>query len=319
MQIPFFRRRRKGKGRTLDCNFRSYSRANPNGRQAMRVKKRGIRKTKRNKRPSKYTKLFFILKALIVLAIIIGLGYLSLFTKAFEIQGVNIDGKLDTIETQNEITKYLEGYMGQNLLLFPTQEHQTVLEEKYPHFKSIKISRKIFHTLKVQLQNFDDTANIQINHDDGSKQFYIANELGLISQIGTTNENLPTVVMDVTGTELELPEAEESQLGLHKEIINQKTLNTLIESESDFEGKFNMQVLEIYYLKRARELHFYTERHFYVWIDISQDIDLQLAKLKKAMTTINIYDAPIEYIDLRISGQNGEKVIYKLSEQEESN
>jgi len=37
------------------------------------------------------------------------------------------------------------------------------------------------------------------------------------------------------------------------------------------------------------------------------------------MTTINIYDAPIEYIDLRISGQNGEKVIYKLSEQEESN
>ena len=73
-----------------------------------------------------------------------------------------------------------------------------------------------------------------------------------------------------------------------------------------------MQVLEIDYLRRARELHLLTERYFYVWLDLSQDLDKQLLKLKKALNELNIYEADLDYIDLRISGQNGEKVIYKL-------
>jgi hypothetical protein len=68
-------------------------------------------------------------------------------------------------------------------------------------------------------------------------------------------------------------------------------------------------------LKQARELHLLTERHFTVWLDLTQDLNIQLTKLKKSLgNTFNIYEMPLDYIDLRISGQNGEKVIYKLSE-----
>jgi hypothetical protein len=315
MRIPFFGKRRKGKCRTLESNFRSYSRTKTSSRQPIKIKKRGING---QKRPSKYSKVFFVIKIIAVISIIVVLAYLSLFTKAFEIRNIGVDGKLSTQETQNEIVDYLDDYLGQNLLLFHNDKHKIILENMYPHFKEIKINKKIFHTLQVRIEKYDDKANIQINRPDGTKQFYIANELGLISQIGISSETLPTIIMDVTDTDLELSIEAESQIGLHQEIINRDTLNKLIESKNDFEGKFNMQVLEVIYLKRARELHFFTERYFYVWIDIGQDIDLQLSKLKKAMTSINIYDAPIEYIDLRISGQNGEKVIYKLTEQIEN-
>jgi hypothetical protein len=119
--------------------------------------------------------------------------------------------------------------------------------------------------------------------------------------------------MDVTGTDIPLPESEDSPK-VNEELISKETLESLLEAKTDFEGKFNMQIMEIHYLKRSRELHLFTERYFYVWIDLTQSVDLQLAKLKKSMSQINIYDDSLDYIDLRISGQNGEKVIYKLSE-----
>ena len=101
---------------------------------------------------------------------------------------------------------------------------------------------------------------------------------------------------------------------LNQVLLDPETLQVLLKAKSDMEAKFNIQVLEVYYLKRAREVHLFTERHFFVWIDLTQDLTLQFSKLKKAMTEINLYEDPLSYIDLRISGQNGEKVIYKLNE-----
>jgi len=202
------------------------------------------------------------------------------------------------------------------MLLFNATNHELALLEEYSYLKDLNISRRPLHTLVATLTTYDHVANIQVDHEDGSVQLFIANELGYIASVGTTDETLPTIVMDVTGTDLDLPETQES-LTVNQEIIDKETLETLLDAQIAFEGKFNMQILEVHYVKRARELHFFTERYFYVWIDLSQSVDTQLAKLKKAMTQLNIYEAPLEYIDLRISGQNGEKVIYKLSDSAE--
>ena len=36
-------------------------------------------------------------------------------------------------------------------------------------------------------------------------------------------------------------------------------------------------------------------------------------KLKKSLVKLDIYTATLEYIDLRIAGTNGDKIIYKRS------
>ena len=44
---------------------------------------------------------------------------------------------------------------------------------------------------------------------------------------------------------------------------------------------------------------------------MSMELDTQLNKLKKALPRLNIYEESLDYIDLRISGIDGEKVIFK--------
>ena len=48
-----------------------------------------------------------------------------------------------------------------------------------------------------------------------------------------------------------------------------------------------------------------------MWFDIQIPFEKQFLKLKKAMTTLDIYKTPLFYIDVRVSGANGEKVIFK--------
>ena len=156
---------------------------------------------------------------------------------------------------------------------------------------------------------------MRINQADGSSKLYIVNELGYVALIGTSNDTLPTIVMDVTGTDLEIKEGDTADgPKINAEIIPGENLQQILDTKTSFEGKFNLQIKSVNYLKRARELHFLTELDFYVWLDMTQDLELQMSKMKKALTKLNIYESPILYIDLRISGHDGEKVIYKLKE-----
>ena len=230
---------------------------------------------------------------------------MDFFTALFEIQNIDVNGEADTLDEQTAVSAYLQDYLGDNLLLL-VLEAQKALLEQYGYLKTLDLDRDFSHVVAT-LETYPAIANVRIEFEDGSTQFYMINELGLVSGVGTTLESLPLIVMDVTGTDMDL-----STTSINEKLIAQETLIVLLETAKDFEGKFDMQILEIRYLKQARELHLLTERNFSVWIDLTQDLAIQLAKLKKALTELNIYEAALEYIDLRISGQNGEKVIYKL-------
>lgn len=304
----------KRKRRTRNAGFRSYKSNKLTNRKPFVPKKEMIKPKKRGRRDaSRRSRLSFFLKITGVAILVLIVIYTLFFTRLFEMQKIEIKGSAETLEEQAGVREYLEGYLGTNMVVFPSIKHEKVLLESYPYLKGLNIRRTLNHSLVVTLKTYEHKANIQINQEDDTKKFYIVNELGFIASIGSYNEQLPTIVMDVTGTDLELPESEEG-LQVNQEILPKKILESLLSTEESFEARFNMQVLEVHYLKRARELHLFTERYFFVWIDLSQDIDTQLTKLKKSITEVNFYEAKLEYIDLRISGQNGEKVIYKLSE-----
>ena len=245
-----------------------------------------------------------LLKVLGVALAIALMIYAAFFTRLLEIQKIDIEGSAETLDEQSAINDYLKDHLGKNMLMFNSIKHEDILIQDYPHLKELRITRIPLHTIRATLETYEHVTNVEIRHDNGDISYYVVNELGYIASIGTLEESLPTLVMDVTGTDLE-------SFAVNEELIPQTTLEDLLSAGSNFEGKFNMQVLEMHYLKRARELHLLTERNFFVWIDLEQDINLQLAKLKKAMASLNIYEENLEYIDLRISGQNGEKVIYK--------
>lgn len=258
----------------------------------------------------KLGRIFRIFKLLFLCFAVGAVFYALFFTSLFEIQKIDVKGEADTLEEQNAIKIKLQDYLGENLLSIGISREESELLKEYAYLKTLKINRRPFHTLSVILETYASVANVRMNFEDGHSEYYVLNEQGYIASAGSILENLPLIVMDVTATNMDLSSMERN---INEELIPKDKLIILLETSQNFEGKFSMQVLEIHYLKRAREIHLYTERYFFVWIDMTQDIEYQLSKLKKALTELNIYDAPLEYIDLRISGQNGEKVLYKLS------
>lgn len=306
--FSYFKRRRK----TFSPGFRSYKSSLRIIRRKAIVPKHNYKaKPSRNVRrfegfKAKFTLYIKILGGLFLLGAAI---YVIFFTAFFTIQKIEIKGGQETLEEQKIVNDYLQEYLGGNILAFNSKSHEENLMKDLSYLKTLQIYRVLPHTVVAKLETYPPTANVRIDRTDGSSRFYIVNELGYVSTIGATNDNLPTIAMDVTGTE-------ENTEGpkINAQIIPADNLKSIIEAKTDFEGKFNLQILETKYLKRARELHFYTELHFYVWIDMTQDINVQLAKMKKALTKLNIYESPLDYIDLRISGHDGEKVIYRLKE-----
>ncbi len=360
----------KRKPRTRQASFTSYKsprlssrkpfvpKVSPIGGTAVGGDRRARRRSERTIKFLTYVKIFIGM---------FGVGaalYAVFFTAFFEVQQIEVTGGEDTMQEQAAIKEELQQYLGDNLLFFQTSALEDEFLSKYAYLKTIKIDRDFFHTISVTVETYPAVANVRMEFDNGTNEFYVVNERGFIASIGANLENLPLIVMDVTGTTVDLPTTQATETPtetpvvepvteestnteltapentettpvaeetpaeetiveeevdtmpdeINEELISQDMLTVLLETAESFEGKFDMEVLEIHYLKRAREMHLYTERYFSVWIDLTQDIDLQLAKLKKALTEIKIYDAPLEYIDLRISGQNGEKVIYKLAE-----
>lgn len=318
-----FKRRRK----THSANFSSYRNPRVSTRKPFEPKGEA-----RPRRTGFFARLLRSLKIAAVLSAVIGLFYVLFFTNLFEIQKINVEGSSDTLEEQSALNTTLQENLGKNLLTVNVPQIEAALLEQYPYLQTLDVRRDFFHTLTVVLGTYPSVANVRVDYDDGTQQFFVINEEGYISGTGISDQSLPTIVMDVTSTDATLPGtkttlppadavtestetvATKPDYTLNQELIDKTTLDTLLQTAKDFTGKFNMQIVEIHYLKQARELHLLTERHFSVWLDLTEDINLQLTKLKKSLTSLNIYEANLNYIDLRISGQNGEKVIYRLNE-----
>lgn len=236
--------------------------------------------------------------------------YLLFLSPLFALKEVEIQGTEETLPEQTELSAYFQSHLGENLFLFDKDTYTEELMAMFPYLERVTIDRDFPNRLIVSVESSPNVANVEITKTDGTQIVFIVNSQGYVTAVGTPDETLPKIIMDVTGTDLLL--TEEVALMIKKELIPEDKLELILTAEEGFEAKFDMQVVWTVYLKRAREIHLYTERDFYVWIDLSQDIEAQLDKLKFAGTELNIYESNLEYIDLRIFGGNGEKVIYKL-------
>ncbi len=126
---------------------------------------------------------------------------------------------------------------------------------------------------------------------------------------GTSTES--PVAPATTVTPSENPTSNTPVLDPTKPILTAETLNYILKATSYFEEKFGMKIMETQFLINARELHIKTEKYFTIWLDTQISYERQFLKLKKAMATVDIYKVPLNYIDLRITGTSGEKVIFK--------
>lgn len=241
-----------------------------------------------------------ILSIILVIGLIGYFSYLIFFSNYFKIKDVAVINKDFSNETlSEEIQSSLSNIIGKNIFLIDTEELEKKVIGFFPQLESITLGKNYPDTLEIEFSEHPLVANV-INESTNLRKNYIINSVGYAIKEDLENHNLPYIRMksdEPVNTELPL--------------IEKNQLSYILNAITYFEDKFGMQITEVEYKKIPREIHLLTERKFYIWLDIQRPAEDQFKKLKKALVKLDIYKDNLEYIDLRIAGSNGDKIIYK--------
>lgn len=237
---------------------------------------------------------------LISVAVIAGIFFLySLaFTNFFQLKQWKIYGN-DSIQENSKFEEFLIPHKYKNLAFLDTGKIEKTIQSQYPEIEKLRIKKVFPDTLVMEFENFPEVANI-FNIVEDTQRKFIVNEIGLLVQKDYENPNLPYIKLRT-----------EKALELNDYAINRDRLEYTLDAIYEFEELFGMKVLDAEYKVKEREVHLKTERDFTVWLDTSLLLQEQYGKLKKALNKLNIYTSSLEYIDLRISSVNGQRVIFK--------
>jgi len=226
--------------------------------------------------------------------------YLISFSNVFNIE--NIEVSTDQITTESlsgNIVDDLRIYKDKNLLFINKTEIIERIQSSYPEIENIEVSKDLFSTLVISFSEYPPIANITNVSNETNKKF-IVNSIGYVVKEDIDDPELPYIKV-----------VSDAPLNTDSTVIDQEKITYILGSKYYFEEKFGMQVIEVEYKMISREVHLRTEKYFYIWLDIQKPYEQQLKKLKKALVKLDIYNEELSYVDLRITGESGEKIIYK--------
>jgi len=238
---------------------------------------------------------------LLIISIIAVFIYFTHYSNTFKIKTVVVRNSDFENQQLNKKIKEETLKISKNKSLYPleTSEIETEILNKISKIETVKITKNYPDTLEITYNKLPQVANV-IVQNKSIKNTYIINNKGYITQENAKNNSLPIIEL-----KLDSPASKDTPL------IKNEKLKYIIDATKYFEDKFGMKVKRIEYKKYAREAHLLTEKDFYIWLDIQQPYTKQLKKLKKALTELDIYNEKLLYIDLRIAGEGGEKIIFK--------
>ncbi len=239
--------------------------------------------------------------AVITLAVgtVLAAIYWIFLSPAFKINEVVID--YDEFQSENAFIKnYFNNLMGKNIIFAKIEPIAEKIRMGHPEFKFLTAKKDFPHKIRISFSEYPLAMNV-INYVDGGGVYkFIINEIGYAAQSNMENPNLPYIKI-VTHKPFEA----------NSIIMPKDKIDYILGTTNYFETKFKMGILESEYKPYARELHLKTEKYFTIMTDAQKPYEEQFLKLKKALLKLDIYNTPLEYIDLRVYSGSGEKIIFK--------
>lgn len=230
--------------------------------------------------------------------------YALFFSDYFIINTFEVEEDSTIIDPNEELKSILQKTLGQNLILLNTSAVRNSILENHPEIEHIQINKVWPHSLKVSYQKYKTVANI-VNIIEGIQKKFLVDSEGLLIEENNEQPYLPYIYLQTT-------ESLEVQQPLLNDPQNSKDrLTYTLQAINLFEEKFNIKILYAELKPREREVHLMTENRFIVMIDMQKDLARQIEKLQKAREILDISKEPLLYVDLRISGVDNEKVIFK--------
>lgn len=264
------------------------------------MRRQKIRRLRSNSSLSSNNKSGNFLGKFLILVFLAGVIYLMFFSEFFLVQSIKTDGEIEDGGTlSTKIVQSLSDVREKNILFLNTKNLGVSLSKSFPDLEKITVYKSFPSTIRVSFSKFPDTANI-IYESDSVSSVFIINSIGMVVKVDVEKPNLPFIRLD-----------RDEPVNIEEALIDKSKLSYILDSKKYFEDKFGLSIKELLYKPNARELHLLTEKNFYIWIDMQKDFESQFKKLKKVATRLDIYNENLEYIDLRIAGSVGDRIIYK--------
>lgn len=244
-----------------------------------------------------------VLAVIIGLALLIGLIYLVGFSRVFEVKSWEIVEDGEKITNDEELNNLMKKQKYKNLVFLDENQLGAQVKALHPEVKKVMIKKIFPQKIKVEMEKYPIAANI-INIVQGIQKKFVADTQGFLADENTENPELPYVKIFTNDVFM-----------VHTVAVEPSKLDYILKAVNLYQEKFSMKILNAEYYVRERELHLETEKNFTVWIDMEKDLNAQIDKLKKVLPKLDIYSTPLEYIDLRISGTDNEKIIFKRRKQ----
>lgn len=226
--------------------------------------------------------------------------YALFFSNYFEIKEIKIINKgFENENLSTKVSSSVKSAIGRNIFFIDTEELELKILSAMPELEIAKIDKNLPASLDIEFSEYAAVANL-INESSTIKKTYIINSIGYVIKEDFENPNLPRIRIKT-----------DEAINTQSTVIEKNKINYIINAITEFESKFGMKISEAVYKPIPRELHLLTERDFYIWLDMQKSAEEQFKKLKKTLVKLDIHKENLQYIDLRIAGNNGDKIIYK--------
>lgn len=257
----------------------------------------------KNKKKNGHKK--FVLIIILLVATIL-VGYLTFVSEFFKIKTVVISTENRPEGLSPGIQAIADNAKGQNLVFLNDRKIEDQIREIHSDIKNLHIQRHLPDTLEIKIIFFPELVNFIIEESpSGVEHKFVVSVTGKISRNYFENPELSQLILS------DIDDESFNQILDESISFDSEHLKKAIFAKELFEKTFNIAVTANYYFKTARETHLKTDKGFFVWIDLTKNIETQILKLKKGMSKLDIYNEPLLYIDLRVGSQNGEKLIFK--------
>lgn len=236
----------------------------------------------------------------IAAGILTGMFYVIFFSSFFTVTRVILEKNGGAVSAA-ELAPFLDSLKDKNLLFLNAGSLADRLEQSFQNeILFAEIHKSYPHKAVVKINEYPAVLNLKIINPGADEKSFILNQIGYAIFENNDQKDLPALVLRTN----------EAYKG-GSIIIPEKKLAPIVEAFTKFQDFFGMKILSGEWMKTERELHLKTEKEFEVWLDLTAGIDRQLSKLKRALARLDIYNTSLRYIDLRISGGDSEKVIFK--------
>ncbi len=235
-----------------------------------------------------------------IAGVILGIIYVLFFSSALDVTRVQIDKTGDSLTT-DRLQPFIDVIKGRNLFFVNGAAIANEIQSSFPNEVLVaKIKKSFPDKIILSISEYPSVLNFHVKTET-VEQKLVLNQIGFIIAQNKDFQGIPTLVLQ---SEKPLPIIEGS-------ILPKDKLTPIVTALTKFPEIFGIKIISGEWRRVERELHLKTEKNFVVWIDLTQDVETQLLKLKRTLPKLDIYTTPLEYIDLRIAGADNEKVIFK--------